>query len=281
VLARAIIEEGFKKVAAGASAIELKRGLYRALAAVEAELKKLSRPVESRRERAQVATPSGHGDQELGELVANAMEKVGREGVVSVEEAKGTETVLEVVEGMRFDRGYVSPYFVTDSQKMEAELSEPLILIHEKKISSMRDLLPLLERVAQLGRSLVIVADDVDGEARATLVVNRLRGSLACCAVKAPRFGDRRKAMLEDIAVVTGGRCIVGEIGVKLRRPARGGHRRSDQGRAGGAGARDLREQRVAVDGSDAHRAARAARARPVAERGLATRCRAATGARR
>ena len=216
LLARAIVDEGLKNIAAGSSAIEIKRGLQRGLAVVVAELKRLSRPVESQRERAQVATISGHGDQEIGELVAEAMEKVGREGVVSVEEAKGIETVLEVVEGMQFDRGYISPYFVTDPQKMEAELTDPVILIHEKKISIMKDLLPVLERVAQSGRALCIIAEDVDGEALATLVVNKIRGSLACCAVKAPGFGDRRKAMLEDIAIVTGGQFISGEIGVKL-----------------------------------------------------------------
>ena len=216
LLARTIVEEGLKNIAAGASAIEIKRGLQRGLATVIAELKKLSRPVENRRERAQVATISGHGDRELGELVAEAMEKVGRDGVVSVEEAKGIETVLDVVEGMQFDRGYISPYFITDPQKMEAELSDPLILIYEKKISVMKDLLPILERVVQSGRALCIIAEDVDGEALATLVVNKLRGSLSCCAVKAPGFGDRRKAMLEDIAVVTGGQFISGEIGVKL-----------------------------------------------------------------
>ena len=216
LLARTIVEEGLKNIAAGASAIEIKRGLQRGLATVIAELKKLSRPVENRRERAQVATISGHGDRELGELVAEAMEKVGRDGVVSVEEAKGIETVLDVVEGMQFDRGYISPYFITDPQKMEAELTDPLILIYEKKISVMKDLLPILERVVQSGRALCIIAEDVDGEALATLVVNKLRGSLSCCAVKAPGFGDRRKAMLEDIAVVTGGQFISGEIGVKL-----------------------------------------------------------------
>jgi chaperonin GroEL len=216
LIARAIVEEGLKNVAAGASAIEIKRGLSLGLATVIAELKKLSRPVESRRERAQVATISGHGDKELGELVAEAMEKVGREGVVSVEEAKGIETVLDVVEGMQFDRGYISPYFVTDPQKMEAELTEPLILLYEKKITIMKDLLPILERVAQSGRALCIIAEDVDGEALATLVVNKIRGSLACCAVKAPGFGDRRNAMLEDIAIVTGGQFISGQIGMKL-----------------------------------------------------------------
>jgi chaperonin GroEL len=254
LLARTIVDEGLKNIAAGASSIEIKRGLQRALATVIAELKKLSRPVESQRERAQVATISGHGDKELGELVAEAMEKVGREGVVSVEEAKGIETVLEVVEGMQFDRGYISPYFVTDAQKMEAELIDPLILIHEKKISIMKDLLPVLERVAQSGRGLCIIAEDVDGEALATLVVNKLRGSLSCCAVKAPGFGDRRKAMLEDIAIVTGGQFISGEIGVKLENISE-----KDLGRAarvvidrdtttivGGAGKKDAIEGRCA-----------------------------------
>ncbi|MDH5494047.1 MAG: chaperonin GroEL, partial [Myxococcales bacterium] len=217
-----------------------------------AELKKLSRPVESQRERAQVATISGHGDKELGELVAEAMEKVGREGVVSVEEAKGIETVLEVVEGMQFDRGYISPYFVTDPHKMEVELVDPLILIHEKRISVMKDLLPVLERVAESGRALCIIAEDVDGEALATLVVNRIRGSLPCCAVKAPGFGDRRKSMLEDIAVVTGGQFISGEIGFKLEnisgnelgRAARVVVDKDTTTIVGGAGRRDAIEAR-------------------------------------
>ena len=252
LLARTMVEEGLKNIAAGASAIEIKRGLQKGLQVVVAELKKLSRPVESQRERAQVATISGHGDKELGELVAEAMEKVGREGVVSVEEAKGIETVLEVVEGMQFDRGYISPYFVTDPHKMEVELVDPLILIHEKRISVMKDLLPVLERVAESGRALCIIAEDVDGEALATLVVNRIRGSLPCCAVKAPGFGDRRKSMLEDIAVVTGGQFISGEIGFKLEnisgnelgRAARVVVDKDTTTIVGGAGRRDAIEAR-------------------------------------
>ncbi len=216
LLARTIVDDGLRNVAAGESAVEIKRGLQRGLETVVAELQKLSRPVEGRRGCAQVATISGHGDAELGELVAEAMEKVGREGVVSVEEAKGIETVLEVVEGMQFDRGYISPYFVTDPQKMIAELADPLILLHDKRISVMKDLLPVLERVAESGRALLVIAEDVDGEALATLVVNKLRGTLACCAVKAPGFGDRRQAMLEDLAVVTGGELVSGELGARL-----------------------------------------------------------------
>ncbi len=227
LLARSILDEGLLNVAAGASAIEIKRGLSRGLSVVVAELKKLSRPVENRQERAQVATISGHGDTDLGQLVADAMDKVGREGVVSVEEAKGTETVLEVVEGMQFDRGYISPYFVSDSQQMKAELVDPLILIHDKKIGLMKDLLPILERVVQSGRAFLIIAEDVDGEALATLVVNKLRGALLCCAVKAPGFGDRRKAMLEDIAIMTGGRVISSDVGLKLENVSEG-----DLGRA-------------------------------------------------
>jgi chaperonin GroEL len=216
ILAHAIYAEGLRNVAAGASAIDLKRGLDRALKAAVAALAKLARPVKGRTEKAQVAAISAHNDQALGELVADAVEKVGPEGVITVEEAKGTETAVEVVEGMQFDRGYLSPYFITDPAKMEATLEEPFVLLHEKRIGTMKDLLPLLEQVAQTSRPLLVVAEDVEGEALATLVVNKIRGTLACVAVKAPGFGDRRKAMLEDMAILTGGRVIAEEIGVKL-----------------------------------------------------------------
>jgi chaperonin GroEL len=216
LLAHAIFADGVRNVAAGASAIDLKRGLERALLVAVEALRKLSRPVKTKREKGQVAAISAHNDPTIGELVADAVEKVGPEGAISVEEAKGTETALEVVEGMQFDRGYLSPYFVTDPAKMEAVLDEPFVLLYEKRIAGMKDLLPLLEQVAKLNRSLLIVAEDVEGEALATLVVNKIRGLLACVAVKAPGFGDRRKAMLEDLAVLTGGRVIAEEIGVKL-----------------------------------------------------------------
>jgi chaperonin GroEL len=216
LLAHTIYAEGLRNVAAGASAIDLKRGLDRGLKAAVTALAKIARPVKSRTEKAQVAAISAHNDAALGEMVADAIEKVGSEGVISVEEAKGTETTVEVVEGMQFDRGYLSPYFITDAAKMEAALDEPLILLHEKRIGSMKDLLPLLEQVASSHKTLLVVAEDVEGEALATLVVNRIRGTLACVAVKAPGFGDRRKAMLEDMAILTGGRVISEEIGVKL-----------------------------------------------------------------
>ncbi len=216
LLAHTIFAEGVRNVAAGASAIDLKRGLDRALGVAVETLRKLSRPVKTKREKAQVAAISAHNEQAIGELVADAVEKVGSEGVISVEEAKGIETALEVVEGMQFDRGYLSPYFVTDPTKMEAVLEEPFILLHDKRIGTMKDLLPLLEQVAKMTRSLLIVAEDVEGEALATLVVNKIRSILACVAVKAPGFGDRRKAMLEDMAILTGGRVIAEEIGVKL-----------------------------------------------------------------
>ena len=216
LLAHAIFADGVRNVAAGASAIDLKRGLERALLVAVEALRKLSRPVKTKREKGQVAAISAHNDPTIGELVADAVEKVGPEGAISVEEAKGTETALEVVEGMQFDRGYLSPYFVTDPAKMEAVLDEPFVLLYEKRIAGMKDLLPLLEQVAKMNRSLLIVAEDVEGEALATLVVNKIRGLLACVAVKAPGFGDRRKAMLEDLAVLTGGRVIAEEIGVKL-----------------------------------------------------------------
>ena len=216
ILAHAIFSEGVRNLAAGASAVDLKRGLDRGLKVAVAAIKAISRPVAGRQDLAQVATISAHNDSVLGGLVADAMEKVGKEGVVSVEEAKGTETNLEIVEGMQFDRGFLSPYFITDTEKMEAVLEDPLILIYEKKISSLKDLLPLLEQFAKTSRSLLIIAEDLEGEALATLVVNRLRGVLACAAVKAPGYGDRRKALLQDIAALTGGQFIAEELGIKL-----------------------------------------------------------------
>ena len=216
VLAHAILAEGVRNLAAGASAVDLKRGLDRGLRVAIATLKDISRPVSSRKEKAQVATISAHNDSKIGEMVADAVEKVGQEGVISVEEAKGTETTLGVVEGMQFDRGFLSPYFVTDPEKLEAVLLEPLILVCEKKITNLNDLLPLLEQVAKMNSSLVIIAEDIEGEALATLVVNKIRGVLPCTAVKAPGFGDRRKAMLEDIAILTGAKVIAEELGLKL-----------------------------------------------------------------
>ena len=216
LLAAAMLAEGVKNIAAGASAIDLKRGLDRGLRVVIARLKELSRPVADHRQRVQVATISAHNEPAIGEIVADALEKVGIEGTTSVEEAKGTETTIEVVEGMRFDRGYLSPYFITDAEKMKAIVDDPVILLYEKKISTMPDLLPLLEQIAKGGRALLVVADDVEGEALATLVVNKVRGTLPCVAVKAPGFGDRRRAMLEDLAILTGGRLIAEELGVKL-----------------------------------------------------------------
>ncbi len=216
VLARSIFTEGIKMVAAGHDPMSLKRGIDKAVAKAVEELKKLSKPTKGRNEIAQVGTVSANGDKAIGEIIAEAMDKVGKEGVITVEEAKGLETVLEVVEGMQFDRGYLSPYFVTDAERMEVVLEEPYILIHEKKISNMRDLLPILEQVAKSSKPLLLIAEDVEGEALATLVVNKLRGTLQACAVKAPGFGDRRKAMLEDIAILTGGRMIAEELGVKL-----------------------------------------------------------------
>jgi chaperonin GroEL len=215
VLAQAIFREGIKMVVAGANPMELKRGIEKAVEAIVADLKKLSKPV-SGNMIGQVGTISANSDDTIGTIIAQAMEKVGKDGVITVEEAKSMETSLDVVEGMQFDRGYLSPYFVTDSERMEAVLENPVILIHEKKISSMKDLLPLLEQVARGGRPLVIIAEDVDGEALATLVVNKLRGTLQVAAVKAPGFGDRRKAMLEDIAILTGGRAITEDLGIKL-----------------------------------------------------------------
>ena len=216
ILAHAIFSEGLKNVAAGASAIELKRGLDRAAKVAVDAIRAISRPVSTPRERMQVATVSAHNDASIGQLVADAVDKVGPDGVITVEEAKTTETALEVVEGLQFDRGFISPYFVTDPEKMRAVLEDPYILLHEKRILVMKDLLPLLEQVSKSGRPLLVVAEDVEGEALATLVVNRVRGVLPCAAVKAPGFGDRRKALLEDIAILTGGRLIAEELGVKL-----------------------------------------------------------------
>jgi chaperonin GroEL len=216
VLAQAIFREGLKNVTAGANPMELKRGIDRAVEAVVEQLKTLSVPSAGKREIAQVGTISANNDKEIGNLIAEAMEKVGKDGVITVEEAKGLETTLETVDGMQFDRGYLSPYFVTDPEKMEAVLDDPYILIHDKKISAMKELLPLLEKVAQSGKPLLIIAEDVEGEALATLVVNKLRGTLKVVAVKAPGFGDRRKEMLRDIAVLTGGQVISEELGFKL-----------------------------------------------------------------
>jgi chaperonin GroEL len=216
ILAHAIFADGVRNVVAGASAVDLKRGLDRgAQAAVEA-LKLLSRPVKSRLEKAQIATISAHNNQNIGDMVADAMEKVGNEGVITVEESKTTETQLEVVEGLQFDRGYLSPYFITDPEKMEAVLEDVLILLTDRKIGVMKDLLPILEQVARTGSAILIIAEDVEGEALATLVVNKIRGSLKCIAVKAPGFGDRRKEMLEDMGILTGGRVLTEELGIKL-----------------------------------------------------------------
>jgi chaperonin GroEL len=263
VLAQAIFREGLKNVTAGANPMAIKRGIDHAVAAVVAELKKISVPTSGKKEIAQVGTISANNDKEIGDLIAEAFDKVGKDGVITVEEAKGLETNLETVEGMQFDRGYVSPYFVTDPEKMEAALEDALILIHDKKVSSMKDLLPVLEKVAQQGRPLLIIAEDVEGEALATLVVNKLRGTLKVCAVKAPGFGDRRKAMLQDIAVLTNGQVISEEVGFKLENAVV-----TDLGRAkrividkdnttiiDGAGAEDkiqgrIKEIRVAIDSS-------------------------------
>ena len=216
VLAEAIYREGLKNVTAGANPTSLQRGINKAVAAVVAELGKISKKVSDSSEIAQVATVSANWDKTIGQIIADAMEKVGKDGTITVEEAKSIETTLDVVEGMQFDKGYLSPYFATNAEAMEAILENAYILIHEKKISSLKDLLPLLEKVAKGGRPLLIIAEDVEGEALATLVVNKLRGTLQVCAVKAPGFGDRRKSMLEDIAVLTGGRCITEDLGIKL-----------------------------------------------------------------
>jgi chaperonin GroEL len=263
VLAQAIFREGLKNVTAGANPMAIKRGIDRAVQAVVDELKKISVPTTGKKEIAQVGAISANNDSEIGNLIAEAFDKVGKDGVITVEEAKGLETSLETVEGMQFDRGYVSPYFVTDPEKMEAVLEDAFILIHDKKVSSMKDLLPVLEKVAQQGKPLLIIAEDVEGEALATLVVNKLRGTLKVCAVKAPGFGDRRKAMLQDIAVLTNGQVISEEVGFKLENAVV-----TDLGRAkrvvidkdnttiiDGAGAEDkiqgrIKEIRVAIDSS-------------------------------
>jgi len=216
VLAQAIFREGLRNVTAGANPMGLKRGMEAAVEAVAEELKKLSKSTKDKKEIAQVATIASNNDKTIGSLIAEAMEKVGKDGVITVEESKSSDTVLDVVEGMQFDRGYLSPYFVTDAERMEVVLEDALILIHEKKISVMKDMLPLLEQVARSGKPFLIIAEDVEGEALATLVVNKLRGTLHTCAVKAPGFGDRRKAMLEDIAILTGGKAITEDLGIKL-----------------------------------------------------------------
>ena len=216
VLAQAIYREGLKNVTAGSNPMALKRGIEKAVQVVIEEIKKLSRPLPGKTEIAQVGSISANNDKAVGNLIADAMEKVGKDGVITVEEAKTTATTLEVVEGMQFDRGFLSPYFITNPDSMEAALEEPLVLIHDKKITAMKDLLPILEKIAQLGKPLLIISEEVEGEALATLVVNKLRGTLKVCAVKAPGFGDRRKAMLEDIAILTGGKVIAEELGLKL-----------------------------------------------------------------
>ena len=216
VLAHAIFREGAKMVAAGMNPMDLKRGIEKAVAATVEELQKQSKKTRTSAEIAQVGTVSANGDEAVGQILAEAMDKVGKEGVITVEEAKGMETTLEVVEGMQFDRGYLSPYFVSDPERMEVSLEEPVILLHEKKISNMKDFLPLLEQVARQGKPLLVVAEDVEGEALATLVVNKIRGTLVCAAVKAPGFGDRRKAMLQDMAILSGGQVIAEELGLKL-----------------------------------------------------------------
>jgi len=216
ILAQAIYREGSKLVTAGSNPMAIKRGIEKAVNVVVEELKKLSKPTKEKKEIAQVGTISANNDSTIGDVISEAMEKVGKEGVITVEEAKSMETTLEIVEGMQFDRGYLSPYFVTNAEKMEANLDEPYILLHEKKISSMKDMVPILEQIAKMGKPLLIIAEDVEGEALATLVVNKIRGTLQCTAVKAPGFGDRRKAMLEDIAILTGGQVISEDLGLKL-----------------------------------------------------------------
>src|SRR5438874_9618735 len=227
VLAEAIFREGLKNVTAGSSPMSIKRGIDKAVETVVEELKKLSRPVKENKEIEQVARISANSDNVIGKMIADAMDKVGKDGTITVEEAKSVETTLEVVEGMQFDKGYISPYFVTEKENMEAVLEDAFILLYEKKLSNMKDLLPILEKIAQRAKPLLIVAEDVEGEALATLVVNKLRGTLAVCAVKAPGFGDRRKAMMEDIAVLTGGKPVMEETGLKLE-----GVKLEDLGRA-------------------------------------------------
>ncbi|MDP2942727.1 MAG: chaperonin GroEL, partial [Candidatus Omnitrophota bacterium] len=217
LLAEAIYKEGLKNVTAGANPMALKRGIDKAVVEVIEQLKKLSKSIgKDKKEISQVASIAANNDTEIGDLIAEAMDKVGKDGVITVEEAKAIETTLKVVEGMQFDQGYLSPYFVTDAERMEASLEDPYILIHEKKISALKDMLPLLEKIAKTGRPLLIIAEEVEGEALATLVVNKLRGTFSCCAVKAPGYGDRRKAMMEDIAVLTGGLAVTEDIGKKL-----------------------------------------------------------------
>src|SRR5215216_6063161 len=216
VLAEAIFREGLKNVTAGASPISLQRGIQKAVEAAVDQLAKISKKVKDKEEIKQVATVSANWDNTIGEIIADAMDKVGKDGTITVEEAKSIETTLDVVEGMQFDKGYLSPYFVTNAESMEAKMEDAYMLIYEKKISSLKDLLPLLERVAKIGKPLLIISEDVEGEALATLVVNKLRGTLNVCAVKAPGFGDRRKAMMEDIAILTGGKCITEDLGIKL-----------------------------------------------------------------
>lgn len=217
VLTQAIFNEGIKNITAGANPVYLKRGIEKAVSAIVEELKKMAKPVKTKEEKAQIATISAN-DRVIGDLIAEAMEKVGHEGVITVEEGKSSETELDVVEGMQFDRGYISPYFITDAERMECVLEDPLILITDKKLSSMNDLLPVLEKIVQTGRPFLIIAEDIEGEALATLVVNKLRGTLKGCAVKAPGFGDRRKEMLEDIAILTGGEVISEERGMKIEK---------------------------------------------------------------
>ena len=216
LLAHSIVKEGMKYVAAGSNPVHLRRGIEKAVNAVVANLKKMSQPIKGKKEIEEVATVAAANDHEIGKIIADAMDKVGKDGVITVEEAKGTETTLKVVEGMQFDRGYLSPYFITDAERMEAILEEPYILIYDKKISAIKDILPLLEKIAQVGKPLLIIAEEIEGEALATLVVNKLRGTLLTSAVKAPGFGDRRKAMLEDISVLTGGQVVAEELGLKL-----------------------------------------------------------------
>ncbi|MFA5393940.1 MAG: chaperonin GroEL [Candidatus Ratteibacteria bacterium] len=216
ILANSIVSEGLKYVAAGSNPVHLRHGIEKAVNSVVAKLKKMSQPIKGKEEIEQVATVAAANDKEIGKIIADAMDKVGKDGVITVEEAKGTETTLKVVEGMQFDRGYLSPYFITDPERMEAVLEDPYILIHDKKIAAIKDMLPLLEKIAQVGKPLVIIAEEVEGEALATLVVNKLRGTLVTAAVKAPGFGDRRKEMLQDIAVLTGGQVIAEELGLKL-----------------------------------------------------------------
>ena len=233
ILAHAIFADGLRNVVAGASAIDIKRGLDRGAKCAIETLKALSRPVSTRKEKAQVAAISAHNDETIGELVASAMEKVGGEGVITVEESKTTETVLDVVEGMQFDRGFLSPYFITNAEKMEAVLEDPFVLLCDRKISALKDLIQLFEQVAKSGRPLLVIAEDVEGEALATLIVNQIRGTLKSCAVKAPGFGDRRKAMLQDIAELTGAQVIAEELGVTLEHAMSGATRPREANRRG------------------------------------------------